>query len=234
MLERRLFLTLIVAYLSGELTNGNGEMCASRIRTALASRLYRPRSVKSLELAGLGEVQFALHSLKDIWVSDPIDQGYPIESHIAQLLSEFLRKGDWFLDIGANLGWFTIIGSRLVGDAGRVLAVEPDPFNLRLLRTNVRLNACRNVDIFAVAVGDGNRKASLHRSPDNQADHQLAIESDRPDRVQVRVTSIDYLFRDRLPRVDFIKIDTQGSEAAILPMTRQVRCSGTGRRPRLL
>src|SRR5689334_5501623 len=126
-------------------------MFINRIRTALASRLYRPRRVKSIELDGIGEVQFALHSLKDIWFSDPIENGHAIELHITQLLREFLREADWLLDIGANLGWFTIIGSRLVGKTGRVLAIEPDPFNLRLLRTSVRLNACRNVDVFAVA-----------------------------------------------------------------------------------
>jgi FkbM family methyltransferase len=186
------------------------------IRSGMAPYFYRGAEVKAVAIDGLGELKFALHSREDIWLSDVLRKGQVVEWHIYLLLREFLQSGDCFLDIGANIGWFTVTGSRLVGDRGRVLAVEPDLFNLRLLRRNLRLNGCNNVEVFPVAVGDRPGKATLYRSSDNQGDHQLAICSDRPDHVRVRVTTIDQLLQKWLQKVDFIKIDTQGSEAAIL------------------
>ena len=176
--------------------------------------LYRGAEAKIID--GLGEFKFSLHSRDDIWVSDVLRKGLVFERHIYFLLREFLGSEDCFLDIGANIGWFTVIGSRLVGDRGLVLAVEPDPFNLRLLKRNLRLNGCYNVEVFPLALSDRPGKATLYRSSNNQGDHQLAVHSDRPDHVRVRVIAVDELLQRWLQKIDFIKIDTQGSEAAIL------------------
>src|SRR5215472_10419572 len=185
------------------------------LRKTLAPYFYRGAEVKSVAVNGLGELQFALHARDDIWVSDVLRKGQVIEWHVYLLLREFLRSGNCFLDIGANIGWFSVIGSRLVGDQGRVIAVEPDPYNLRLLKRSLRLNGCANVDVFPLALGDRPGRATLYRSPDNQGDHQLAVYSDRPDYVRVRVAVVDELLRGWPEQFDFIKIDTQGSEAAI-------------------
>src|SRR5215472_351500 len=183
------------------------------IRSALAQYFYRGAEVKAVAIDGLGELKFALHSLEDIWLSDVLRKDQVVEWHIYLLLRELLRPGDCLLDIGANIGWFTVIGSRLVGHLGRVLAVEPDPFNLRLLKRNLRLNGCNNVEVFPWALGDRPGKATLYRSFNNQGDHQLAVHSDRPDYVRVRVTAVDELLKKWHQKIAFIKIDTQGSEA---------------------
>lgn len=186
------------------------------IRSALASWLYRPTRQVDVAIDGLDPLRFALHRRKDIWISDSIARGHVFERQILDLMRHFLAPGGFLLDIGANIGWFSVIGSRLVGAAGIVVAVEPDPYNLRLLRSNLRLNGCVNVEVISVAAGAEHRNATLYRSGDNQGDHQLAVGSNRADRVNVQVRTIDALLTGRKQAASFVKIDTQGSETAIL------------------
>src|SRR5467141_3443412 len=56
---------------------------------------------------------------------------------ISGLMENVLRPGMTFVDAGANIGWFSVLGSRLVGPTGRVFSVEPDPVNLSILRANL-------------------------------------------------------------------------------------------------
>lgn len=188
----------------------------NRFRVAIQARLYKPGSVVHASIDGMAPLRFALHSKTDRWISGTIRQGYVFEQHIVTLLQAFLRPGDVLLDIGANIGWFTVIGSKCVGAAGRVLSFEPDPFNLSLLRRNLRLNRCTNVDVYPIAVTEKQGRSILYRSTDNQGDHQLAVIADRQEWVSVRTDTIDQVLAGRAGRIAFVKIDTQGSEAAIL------------------
>ena len=103
-------------------TNDHSSPLSDRVFStwrSLASRFYRNGETKIVDLADLGVVEIALHPPgKDIWLSDVLRQGHLIEHHITLLLSEFLRPGATFLDIGANFGWFSVIGSRLAGESG--------------------------------------------------------------------------------------------------------------------
>lgn len=185
----------------------------------LLSRLGLHRTRTTLDVPGAGSIRLRLHRHPDQAICGPLRQGQLFEPHVLAVLSDLLTPGAACLDVGANLGWFTVIASRLVGPRGRVLALEPDPANLRLLRRNVSLNGCANVTVVAAAAGAGKGRARLYRSNENLGDHRLAIHSDRPDRVEVAVESIDDIVagRKRSPGpIDVVKIDTQGSECAIL------------------
>ena len=76
------------------------------------------------------------------------------EPDTAMVLKSWLHPGGTFLDIGANIGLFTLLGSRWVGDTGRVMAVEPSPRERQRLIANLRLNTIDNVDVVAAAVAD--------------------------------------------------------------------------------
>ena len=73
----------------------------------------------------------------------------PLET---QLVQELVRSGDTVIDIGANVGYYTLLFSELVGETGRVIAFEPDPNNFALLERNVLGNGCRNVTLVPKAV----------------------------------------------------------------------------------
>src|SRR5579863_394998 len=171
---------------------------------------------KTIVIPGVGAFGLVLHDVPDIWISDVIRRDEPVDPHILSVLRDFIEPGSVFVDVGANIGWFTVIGSRLTGPGGRVFAIEPDPRNCRILRRNLALNNCRNVSVYRVAAGAADGRAVLYRSADNQGDHRLSAASGRTDRVGVRVRMIDGILAHRSSRIDVVKIDTQGSETAVL------------------
>ena len=87
-----------------------------------------------------------------------------------------VRPGDTFIDIGANEGYFTVVASRLVGPAGRVLAVEPQVRLQPVLERNLNVNHCSNVVVIQAAVSDHSGTAVLHLTPDvNNGASGLAV-----------------------------------------------------------
>ena len=113
------------------------------------------------------------------------------------------------LDIGANLGYYTTL---FAARAAQVFAIEPAPTTLSLLRHNVRRHA--NVTVCPVAIGDADCHTYLFLDRNNAGNHQVFADSSRR-AVEVRQVTVDTLVRERrIPRVDLIKIDIQGAEAA--------------------
>lgn len=127
-----------------------------------------------------------------------------------------VRPGMTVLDIGANLGYFTLLLSDLVGPRGQVFAIEPDPHNLRLLRGNVSRNRRRNVTVLPTALSRQEGTMPLYRSRDNFGDHRLGHGEAGREMVQVPVTTLDALLAHIATPIDFIKMDIQGAEAAVL------------------
>jgi len=127
-----------------------------------------------------------------------------------------LRPGMTFLDVGAHVGWFTRVASEAVGPAGRVVAVEPEPASLALLRANVRHLPHGNVEVVGAAASDvHDGVVDLHLAPWNTGDHRTAW-SGSPLR---RTCAVPTVRLDALPvlrgGVDVAKIDVQGAEAAV-------------------
>jgi FkbM family methyltransferase len=133
-------------------------------------------------------------------------------------LKKFIREGDYCADIGAHLGYFTLPLSRLVGDAGKVFAVEPmSPFHNTLQRLLQRKNA-GNVTLYQVALGGegefvqmgipntGDTKHFAYARVVEANPHLAFNESEK-----VRNESGDRLF-DPLPRLDYVKCDVEGLE----------------------
>jgi FkbM family methyltransferase len=128
-------------------------------------------------------------------------------------LRETLRRGDTFVDCGANVGYFSLLGSQVVGSEGSVVAVEPEAGNLRLLRGNLWLNGCDNVWVVPAAAADGRGMVALRRSATNWGDHQIHPEASADD-VLVPCLPLDEVL-DGL-RVDAVKIDTQGADHLVV------------------
>jgi FkbM family methyltransferase len=132
-------------------------------------------------------------------------------------LRKILRPGLCFCDIGANIGYYTVLGSLLVGKSGRVLAFEPDPHNYSILKSNIVARRLGNVSLFNQALGDNEGKTLLFRSGSNFGDHRL-YDSAAGGRatVPIQIRRLDDVLeqgRCRLP--DVIKMDVQGYEGLV-------------------
>lgn len=143
------------------------------------------------------------------------------EAALSALLPRLCPPGSVFVDVGANFGYFTCLLAATLGAStgSRVIAVEPNPDMLRLLRTNVRINwSGAPVHIEPVAVADTAGEMLLTVADNLAANGTLApIKAEgrelRTHRVAVR--RLDDLLRQE-PRVDLLKIDVEGFEPAVL------------------
>lgn len=134
------------------------------------------------------------------------------------LFCDLVKPGAVVYDVGANAGFYTMLGSVLSGPTGRVVAFEPSPRNLGFLREHVRLNALSNVNILDIAVAEQPGTARFRSSP-KATTGSLAEEGD----LEVRTSSLDALVQSHvIPPPDVIKMDIEGGELAALRGARKV------------
>ena len=141
------------------------------------------------------------------------DDGDDYDRDITNTIQRHLRPGWTFIDGGAHIGYHTIGASRLVGDTGRVLAFEPDPYNVAALRRNVR--GLRNVEVRCEALGATPGTATFQRSRGTISSSIVPRGgTDLIDTFDVQVVTIDDV-AERDPRV-FVKLDLEGLEIEVL------------------
>ena len=137
-------------------------------------------------------------------------------------LEQIVKSGDTCLDIGANLGYYSVALSRLVGERGRVLAVEPVPLFQRIWQDNVRLSGIANTTLLPYALGatDGSvqmgtptRHGRVHHGM-TKITASGAPGEEFARTYQVPLRQPDRLFRD-LQRLDFVKCDVEGYEHVV-------------------
>jgi len=135
-----------------------------------------------------------------------------IESELTDYLRDTLKPGDTFVDVGANVGWFTLIAAKAVGPTGRVVAVEPEPRNAAKLRGNVAANGFGNVTVLEKAASDTPGTLSLHIA-DLGENHSVADLGYGRGTVSVEAVRLDDAITGP---VRLIKVDVEGYEAQVL------------------
>ena len=140
---------------------------------------------------------------------------FQYEKAATQLLHRILEAGDIFIDVGAHIGYYSLLGARLVGPTGTVYAFEPDPSNYALLKRNIALNAFTNIQPVEKAVSN---KAGCHTLILDRRSgwHSLFLAPRRAGTVQVETTSLDDFFVGSQVTCSVMKIDVQGAEAHVL------------------
>ncbi len=153
---------------------------------------------------------------------DPRALAGAYEEPVQAALAAALRPGDVVLDVGANVGFLTVLAARLVGPSGQVVAFEPVPANARQVRRNAALNRQAQVRVVEAAVGerDGTATLVLARHAGGAA---LAGADLPPDACGERVVDVVTLdgwlagHAARLPGpVRLLKVDVEGAEPAVL------------------
>lgn len=141
------------------------------------------------------------------------------ELPVQETLAEHLKRGDVFYDIGANVGFFSIIASRLVGADGAVYAFEPLPINVACLRRNVRANNLSNITVIpkAVAATSGPVEIHLTAHPGGATLVSAGYPTDAYATTRVESAFIDELLDyNQIAPPDVVKIDVEGAEVDVL------------------
>lgn len=141
------------------------------------------------------------------------------EPHMTRWLKSRLRPGDVLVDVGANIGVFAVLGSRLVGDEGRVVAVEASPVLHRRMLRHVQLNGCGNVRAVNAAVSDKQEtlRFVLASSKNMGANSIVPYEGPTESSFQTDALPLtEILERDELVRARVVKIDVEGAEGRVV------------------
>lgn len=121
---------------------------------------------------------------------------------------QFVQEGDVVYDIGAHVGFYTLLASELVGASGRVIAFEPLPRNIRFLRQHLALNNCNNVAVIDAVVSDQSATVRFEEGPSSS----MGFVSEHG-RLELKAVRLDELYaKGEIPRPDVIKMDIEGGE----------------------
>ena len=172
-------------------------------------------------------LQLYVHGEQDQFVSRRLREEGVWEPYETSLLVAFLQPGDVFVDVGANIGYFSILAASVVGASGAVFAFEPDPDNCRLLRASAGLNGLESgITLVEAGLSDAAGAGQLYLSEDNLGDHQIYAATESRCSVPITLYHGSDFLGQRLQRMDLLKVDTQGSEyqvmAGLLPLLQSL------------
>lgn len=192
-----------------------GQKLEDVVATYLNSHEFENRNLSKNKM--LDKVRLAkLDGFSIYYQEDDVDVGMAVakrayEPEIEKIFRNTIKAGMTVVDIGANIGFFTMLSASLVGPRGRVVAVEPNPVNVKLVEASRRANGFENVEIHAVAANEAPGILVLNTSFSNGSVHELGdnmnglLRSDVVYGVQLdRALTLD--------RLDFLKIDVEGAE----------------------
>ncbi len=138
------------------------------------------------------------------------------EPTVTKLLPGFVRQEGTVLDIGANIGYYSLLLSRLVGARGLVIAVEPHPENSHLLELNLRLNGVNNVRVMSVAVSDKVGTAEMFVAEGSNWHSLHPTERTGQKTILVPTVTIDMIASQFERPIDLIRMDIEGWETKAL------------------
>ena len=149
-------------------------------------------------------------------------------AHDFKIFKDNVKVGDNVVDLGANVGYFTLILAKLVGPTGKVFAFEPDPRNLTLLKKNIEYNNYKNVIIVPKAVSNVNDKCTLYVGQKTFGQNKIY----KPEKTRTQkfiptdseTIRLDDFFKanNLLNKISFIKMDIEGAEVLALSGMKKI------------
>jgi FkbM family methyltransferase len=149
------------------------------------------------------------------------------EPEVTAVVRSLIGPGAGFVDVGANIGWFSLLAGSIVGPSGTVIAVEPNLRNCDLLRTSRAINRFDRIDVVAGAASDAGGWLALETDASNGRVIPLGPVTGRTEAVPcsyaVPAFTLDQLLADRnVERVDAMKVDVEGVEARVFAGAEQL------------
>lgn len=149
------------------------------------------------------------------------------EESTTELFKKVVKDGDVVVDLGANIGYFTLLAAKLVGRNGKVYSFEPEPINFSFLKKNIELNDYKQVVANQKAIAEGSGTVKLYICHYDTGHHTInqygGIKAYRPDFtedkkefVEIEKVALDDFLKDKKQPVDVIKMDVEGAEMLAL------------------
>jgi FkbM family methyltransferase len=183
------------------------------IRRAIPSRLH----LKHFERKGIHYIA---------WINEDIGKKLLLlrsyERQETSVIKRLVHPGDTCIDVGGNIGYYSLNLAALSGPAGRVYVFEPIERNALVIKLASILNRFRNIEVLPYAVTDSEQEVSLG-IPEDDTGYAYVVPSETCDSVKVKSLTLDSFVEQRnLDRVTFIKVDVEGAEALVLKGARRL------------
>ena len=149
-----------------------------------------------------------------------IDTGV-FEPFSTEVVNTLVKPGDHVLDIGSNIGYYSVLLSKLVGPEGKVVCFEPTEHFGKVLRKNLQENQLANVELYKFGLSDKDQELEIEIGISSATLHSVGKKKLFA-RENIKLTTLDTFLRNNsLERLDFIKIDVDGHEPFFLAGARE-------------
>ena len=146
------------------------------------------------------------------------------EPHCVDIMKKILKKGMHVVEVGANIGYFVLQEHIILGNTGKIYAIEPNPLSVKYLKKNVKINSMKNVKLLNMGVSDKNgemtflmsKKWNLSRFQNDKK----TTTSDVLKEIPVKIKTLDSLFANK--KVNFIRTDIEGYEYQMIKGAQKV------------
>ena len=164
-----------------------------------------------------GDVLMLLDPLE--WTQTELLMGVPQEPKTAEKIRQLVNPGDTVVDVGAHVGWLSLIAAREAGEDGQVIAIDPQPYNCERLLENAAANGLENVLVIAGAIGSTSDTIALpHQVPTDKA--RLSLNGNGANDTALKVVVPMYTLQQILEMtgvksVKLLKVDVEGFEKQV-------------------
>lgn len=194
-----------------------------RLRRIIIDRVWRRYlSWRAVEIDVVTAHGFSLNLKLPDTIDETILLTQEWEPCLTRLVIQSLRPGDTFVDVGANIGYYTILSSMIVGIGGAVYSIEASPSIYNRLKTNLALNKCPNVRAINAAASCDTGEIQIWSAKNNNLGHSTIVKelAAREGHVFEAVVSCmpltEMIPLEQLKAARLIKIDVEGAERSVL------------------
>lgn len=133
------------------------------------------------------------------------------EFEATEIIKEIIKPGYRIFELGANIGYYALLESKLIGEKGIIYAIEPEQRNFNLLQRNIQANQITNIETFNMAISDRNAEAPFYITPYSNLHSMIKPKSGPYDTIMIKTQTVDDFLHDK-GEINLIRMDIEGYE----------------------
>jgi FkbM family methyltransferase len=182
---------------------------------ALLPKVMIPKAKGPYVLETIHGISLRIDPTVDNGVERSLHETGTYEKGVLGFMEDYLKTGDVFVDIGANIGLMSIFAAKCVGDTGQVHAFEALPKTALILEENMRINAVQNCTIHGFALGASKGTATIYENMQVNRGGASLVVHDGSEGTQISLETLDDVYPNSAP-IAMVKIDVEGYEPMVL------------------